>query len=205
MLSKIFRAMIQRVQSIYLGIFIIIHLVLLSGLSILQFAGSGPFIKEAIAFDITAQKLSIQGALNLPENIKESFAEEIKSIPIQYDKSTQQLSWSKWSPLIFAQVLLLILALFTLFGYKSLKKQLRLARLTLFLTFIYVLLIMFFSYFTLGMLQPYIDEIPLEELIVQRKMQFGFYIAVAQFPLMFLAQLAIKRDLNLIKSLDRLR
>jgi len=200
-----FRAMIQRVQSIYLILFIVINIVLLSGLSILQFAGSGDSIKESITFDITSQKLHLQGQLNLPDSIVENFAEEIKSTPIQFEKAKQQLTWSKFSPLLLAQVLLLILAIITLFGYKNIKKQLRMARFTMFLTFIYVLLIMFLSYFTLGMLKPYIDEIPLEELIVARRLQFGFYIAVALFPLMFLAQLGIKKDLNLIKSLDRLR
>jgi len=197
--------MIQRVQSIYLLLFIAINIVLLSGVTILQFNGSGEKIDNEINFNIAASQLNMKGKLNLHAHELDIFEEEVKAQQFSFNKTNQELTWSKWSPLILAQAILLILAIFTLFGYKNLKRQLRLARFTFFLSFVYVALIMFLAYFTLGFIKPYINELPLEDFTVERQLKLGFYLACALFPLAFLAQLGIKRDRNLIKSLDRLR
>jgi hypothetical protein len=93
----------------------------------------------------------------------------------------------------------------TLFGYKNLKRQINLARATFFLTLLYVVGVMLTVYFALDYANPYMDKIPLDNLSVTRKTDLGFYLICSMLPFAYLAQLGIKRDLDLIKSLDRLR
>jgi hypothetical protein len=98
-----------------------------------------------------------------------------------------------------------LLALVVMFSYKNLKKQLNLARLLFFLTLLYVGVNMFLAYFGLNYAQPLIEEIPLDDIRVSRITHLGFYLVCALLPFAYLAQLGIKRDYSLIKSLDRLR
>lgn len=197
--------MIQRIQTIYLALFIILNLLLILDFTILEFQGKGKNTVDPITLDISSQKLHLSGTLNLPEEAVDGFSESIKDTPISFDKSNQTLSMSKLSPLIFAQTLLLFLGLWTMFSFKKLAFQVRLARVTLILTFLFVAAIMVISYYTMTYLSPIVEKMELDEIIVTRHLEIGFFLSCALFPLIFLAQLGIKRDLNLIKSLDRLR
>jgi magnesium-transporting ATPase (P-type) len=197
--------MIQRAQSIYLGLFIIIALALLSNISILEFQGNGVQVDTPLIFSISAQRMSFEGQLSLNDTEKEIFTEALSDSPFTYNNEHQTLEMKNWSPLFFAQLVLVILALITLFSYKNLKRQTRLVRITVLLTFFYAALIMFLAYFTTNLLDPYLETVPVKEIVVTRHLKLGFYLTCALFPLAILAQIGIKRDYSLIKSLDRLR
>jgi hypothetical protein len=98
-----------------------------------------------------------------------------------------------------------LLAIVVMFSYKNLKSQLNLARFLFFLTLLYVALHMFLAYFALNYARPFIEELPIDDIEVTRITHIGFYLICALLPFAYLAQLGIKRDYSLIKSLDRLR
>jgi hypothetical protein len=198
--------MLQRVQTIYLLIFIGLSVALFSGINILEFASEGSSIQEKISLYLNTSQIYLEGKLNLSQEELDVVALELnKSTPIAIDKATQVLSYNKFSPLLIYQSLLVILALLVMFSYKNLKKQLNLARLLFFLTLFYVVIHMFLAYFALNYARPFIEELPLDDIQVSRITHLGFYLVCALLPFAYLAQLGIKRDYSLIKSLDRLR
>lgn len=198
--------MLQRVQTIYLLIFIGLSSALIAGINILEFSSQGAGIQDKISLYINTSHIHLEGKLNLSTDELNVVASEMnKSTPISLDKSTQTLSYNRFSPLLIFQSLLMLLALFVMFSYKNLKKQLNLARFLFFLTLLYVAIHMFLAYFALNYAGPFIEELPLDDLQVSRITHLGFYLVCALLPFVYLAQLGIKRDYSLIKSLDRLR
>jgi hypothetical protein len=198
--------MLQRVQTLYLLIFLILSVVLISGVKILEFSAKGADIKQDIALSLNTSSISLTGQLNYSIEDLEAIASEIaNSSPIHLDKSTQALTYQRSSPILIFQIVLMLLAVVVMFSYKNLKKQLNLSRLLFFMTLLYVLLHMFLAYFALNYARPFIEELPLEDIAVSRTTHLGFYLICALLPFTYLAQLGIKRDYSLIKSLDRLR
>lgn len=197
--------MLQRIQTIYLIIYLVLSGAVLSGVSILNFDASGDYIQESIQLNISSQQISGDGKLTLPAESVSQFSEDMKELPFDFDAETQTLTFEASSPLLIVQILLMLFAVMTIFGYKNLKRQLNLARATFFLTLLYVLGVMAMVYFALDYANPYLDKIPLDNLIISRQTNLGFYLICAMLPFAYLAQMGIKRDLNLIKSLDRLR
>jgi hypothetical protein len=197
--------MLQRIQTIYLTICVVLSVVVLTGVSVLHFDGTGDYIQEPIQLNITALKLSGSGQLALPAESVTQFSNEMKDLPFDFNPETQTLSFETSSPLMIVQILLTLFAMMTIFGYKNLKRQMNLARATFFLTLLYVIGVMAMVYFALDYANPYLDQIPLDNLIISRQTNLGFYLICAMLPFAYLAQMGVKRDLNLIKSLDRLR
>ena len=197
--------MLQRIQTIYLALFIVLSVVMLTGVSILHYEGTGVNIKETIELKISSLNISGSGELNLPVENLEQFSSEMKALSFDFNPETQELNYHASSPFLIVQILLTLFAIMTLFGYKNLKRQRNLARATFFLTLLYVVGVMLTVYFALDYANPYMDKIPLDNLSVTRKTDLGFYLICSMLPFAYLAQLGIKRDLDLIKSLDRLR
>ena len=113
------------------------------------------------------------------ESLKEASSSMFKSIPI------------------YLSVIGLCLFLFmTLMSYKNLKRQLKWARRCTFLYAVFVLGSIIFYYAGGGIITEgeYVRELGL-----------GYALLIAGFPFCFLAQLGIKKDKQLLDSLDRLR
>ena len=108
-------------------------------------------------------------------------------------------------PLYLANVLVGILILVTLFLYKNRKKQLLVGRINFFLN---IFLVIFLFTFTFWGVEIYASveniELP-EDVEYKTSLGLGFFFCVAVLPLVFLANLGIKRDEKLVRSLDRLR
>ncbi len=197
--------MLQRIQTIYLLILIALSAVMLSGFDVLEFKAESDVLKDPFSIVLSAQKIQGSAELQLSEKELSDFSQEIKKTPFSFDENQQVITLSKTSPLLFIQIVLTILALVNLLSYKNLKRQLRIARATMLVSLLYVIGIMAMVYFSLDYINPYLDQLPLESVQVSRITHYGFYIICAQFPFAYLALMGIKRDVNLIKSLDRLR
>lgn len=81
-------------------------------------------------------------------------------------------------------------------SYKNLNRQLRLARITFYIYLLLVIALLIFS--AVG------GKFVAEE-IVKRELGLGYFLFIAGLPFAFLANIGIKRDKNLIDSLNRLR
>jgi len=197
--------MLQRVQTIYLLLFIGISAALLSGIAIIGFNASGEYINDDFSLELNTLKIEALGQLKVPQEAIDEFEKNIKKTPFSFNRTNQMLSLSLFSPLLIVQIILLALSVFTLIGYKNIKRQLRLARLTFLLTLIYVVFIMLFAYFGLQIARPYIEELPFDSVQVSRLTYFGFYLVCTLLPFSYLAVLGVKRDYTLVRSVERLR
>lgn len=198
--------MLQRVQTIYLVIFILLSGAMMTGVSVLEFQARGAYIKEIMVLDINCLNIEGSGTLNLPDSQSiQEFSKSSANQKMTFDTQKQLVEFKENSPLLIVQILLALFGLFTIFSYKNLKKQLNFARATFFLTLLYVLGVMALVYFSLDIANPYVHRIPIDDMVVSRHTGLGFYLICMMLPFAYLAQLGIKRDLNLIRSLDRLR
>ncbi len=157
--------MIQRIQSVYLGITIILLSIVTLGSPFYTFVG-------------------------------EEFRYAFSSYGIQkYDLENQLVSTTNF-PIYLGLIALIMLCLITLFSYKNLKKQFKLGRTIFGIYFMMLLSLIAFAYLGENFL-PGGDY--------KREMGLGFLFFVLGFPFTFLANIGIKRDKNLLESIDRLR
>jgi amino acid transporter len=99
-------------------------------------------------------------------------------------------------PYYIVGICLILLAFIALMSYKNHKRQLAVGRLTLFVYFVLVILTLLGSF-----LGHYLTE----EETLSRNLGAGFFFFIAGFPFIFLGNIGVKRDKNLLESLDRLR
>jgi hypothetical protein len=99
-------------------------------------------------------------------------------------------------PYFISTLMLTVLCLLTILSYKNLKNQLKLIRIIL---MIYVFLIVGLLFFA------FLANFSLTESRVFPKLGLGFYLFLVGFPLVFLANLGVKKDKNLLDSVNRLR
>lgn len=160
--------MIQRIQTVYLAIAMILLSIVATGSEVFRFVGDTVFFKF------------------------NSFGIERFQVDSPNGKSEMVQSY----PLYISLILLVMLLFVTLMGYKNLKRQLKLARMVFFVYLILVVGLIIFSSIGLNSL----TNEPLK-----RELGLGFFLFIAGLPFVFLANISIKRDKNLIDSLNRLR
>ncbi len=197
--------MLQRVQTIYIVIYLGLSIALLFGINVLEFVADGDYIQDNLVLSASTTEIDLSGQLNITDSEYERVNDKIENTPISVNPNTKEVAYNSFSPLLLIQVPLIVLALWVMFSYKKLKRQLNFARFLFLLTFLYVVGIMVLSYFSLSYARPFIEDLPFDDISVIRVTPIGFYLVCALLPFSYLAQLGIKRDYNLIKSLDRLR
>ena len=97
---------------------------------------------------------------------------------------------------IVLSLIFILSAVLSILNFKKIKKQLQFAKLTIifsFLLVVYLVLIKFIGHNIYGFE------------ISTIKLDVGFYLILVTLPLSFLAYSGVKRDKNLLDSLDRLR
>lgn len=100
------------------------------------------------------------------------------------------------TPYYVAGLVLLVLLFLTIMSYKNLKRQLTLGRLIVPLYFVLLTLAVFGS-----MLGTYLTG----ESEVVRSLGVGFFFFIVGLPLVLLGNIGVKRDKNLLDSVDRIR
>ncbi len=99
-------------------------------------------------------------------------------------------------PYFISTLMLTLLCLLTILSYKNLKNQLKLIRIILMIYIFLIIGLLFFAF---------LANFSLKESGTFPKLGLGFYLFMAGFPMIFLANLGIKKDKNLLDSLNRLR
>lgn len=115
---------------------------------------------------------------------------------ITFDEKTNIILNRESFPFFWAGILIIILSSFTLFSYKKLRVQNRFAFWTLFIQMVFTLALLAFSF---------VDESWFFTEKTGSSLGLGFYIYILALPLLFLSKKAIKKDLELVDSLNRLR
>ncbi|HZH86250.1 MAG TPA: DUF4293 family protein [Brumimicrobium sp.] len=190
--------MIQRVQSLYL--------LLTLGALIFLSIGTDVFVTEVMQKDqldiishgnvYGVQKdVYLHGELS-DQNIellktatgKIEFAEKMEGIPTFY------------FPFYSITILLAMLTTVVLLRFKNIKQQLKLGRLLFILNFLlFGTSIVLYNFLRSNTIPESSDY------ITSTHLAFGFYCIVIALSFSFLANIGIRRDLRLIKSIDRIR
>jgi hypothetical protein len=97
-------------------------------------------------------------------------------------------------PLSVINLVNTLLAVYTIFSYKKLSRQLQFVRLNIFLTFIYIAAVFFYYADTIG-----------SKVLVSAQYSFGAFLPLISLIFLLLAMRGIQADIKLIKSVDRLR
>jgi amino acid transporter len=113
----------------------------------------------------------------------------------EFNQTNKLVNFSSF-PFYISIIILILLCILTIFSYKNLKQQLKFGRLTLFIYFLLCILLVVLSF--MG------NTITGQE-IVSKRVGLGFFLFATGLPFVFLANVGIKRDKNLLDSLNRLR
>ncbi len=108
-------------------------------------------------------------------------------------------------PFYLVYISLALISMAAIFSFKKRKRQLLIARLGLILHFITAIGIVLFYYLGQSVALVALTAIEMTEVSLAVSMGMGMYLLFISIPLYILAIKGIKRDENLVKSLDRLR
>jgi len=157
--------MIQRIQTVYLILAMILLGVVSFGMTFIS------FVQDELSHDLTAFGIFTRD---------------------QSGSIVEKVAY----PFYISSFMLIILCFVGMMAYKNLTRQLRIVRLTFYIYLL--LLISLFIYSVIG------DSI-LELSSSKRELGSAYFLFVCGLPLVFLANLGVKRDKNLLDSLNRLR
>ncbi len=108
-------------------------------------------------------------------------------------------------PLSYAFISLALFTAACLLMYKKRPRQLLLTRINLILHILLVIGVYVFYYLGRGLLEERLTDFYGTEVFVSFRMEVGFFLLIPTVAFLFLAIRGIKRDENLVKSLDRIR
>lgn len=158
--------MIQRIQSLYLLIVIIMLAIVTVGVDMFS------FVTETSRYTFSSYGIT------------------------EYSIETGEAISKQFFPMFIGLIAIVLLAFLTLMSYKNLDRQFKLGRMVFFVYFM-----SFVGMVALASTGEKLLEVKTDE----REMGVGFLLFVIGFPFSFLANIGIKRDLKIIRSLDRLR
>ena len=158
--------MIQRVQTLYLAIAIIL-------LSFVTFGSTlFSFLNETSRFSFGSYGI------------------------VEYSLENDAIVGTTSFPFFIGTIALILLCFLCIMSYKNLQRQFKLGRMIFGIYFLMLVVVVLLSYF---------GDAMLDAKTTSREMGLGFLLFVAGFPFTFLANTGIKRDKELLSSLDRLR
>lgn len=189
--------MLQRIQTLYLLIAIISLLIITFGTNIFSFDLEKEHeVDVEIAVNVFGTQAS--GTIELTEET------ETKKM---YDflKLKERANRVAGSPIIsfpfyLITIFMTMLSVATLLSYKKLETQQKLGR----FNFVFLVLGLVFVSIAFYGSRSQLNSM-LEDLSVISRLGLGYYLLIVATAFAFLANLGVKRDLNLIKSIDRIR
>ncbi len=158
--------MIQRVQTLYLSIAIILLSIVTFGTTLFS------FVNDTSRFSFSSYGIT------------------------EYSLESGEIIETTSFPFFVGTIALILLCFLTIMSYKNLSRQFKLGRMVFGIYFLMLVSVIVLSYFG--------DSLIGTE-TTSREMDLGFVLFVAGFPFTFLANTGIKRDKELLSSLDRLR
>lgn len=158
--------MIQRVQTLYLSIAIILLAIVTFGSDLFS------FLNETSRFAFNSYGI------------------------IEHDVKTGAVVDTTTFPFFIGTIALILLCFLCIMSYKNVNRQFKLGRMIFGIYFLMLITIVVLSYFGDSLIDTETSS---------REMGLGFILFVAGFPFTFLANTGIKRDKQLLDSLDRLR
>jgi hypothetical protein len=190
--------MIQRVQSLYLILTLAALVVLTLGQDVFESTviKADAFTLKTHANVFGVQKdIFVNGELNGEDEVFIKSALEKVDVP----QETKEIP-TFYFPFFSITILLSMLTVVILMGYKNLKRQLKLGRVLFVFNLLSFVVAVVFYY----ILQSQTSGLG-ENYNVNNTLGLGFYCIAIATAFSFLANIGIRRDLRLIQSIDRIR
>ena len=190
--------MIQRIQTVYLLVAIAALITLTLGVDVFSYELSKTD-STALQFHANSYGIQVDGSIN--ENITAA-DEKVVSSALKLDEDTSEIKGVSYLsfPFFSISLFLTMITIAALLTFKKLPTQLRLGRIAFFFNLILLVFIIVFYY----ALRSQFNEM-LEGAEVSSFLGMGFFCVILSTAFIFLANIGIKRDLDLIKSIDRIR
>lgn len=190
--------MIQRVQSIYLLLAIGCLLVITFGANFYNFSIQNVEVVN-LEMDANIFGTQISGVIN--EDISKEDFKSLDEYLMLEEGETQLNRKSVLSfPFYIYFILLILLSAVVLMSYKKLPSQQKLARLNFVLHLVSFIGLLIAYYVLNNKLNGLVEETE-----IAGSLGLSFFLMAAATAFSFLAGVGIKKDLNLIKSIDRIR
>lgn len=188
----------QRIQTAYLAIVVISLAIITSGVKIVGFENA---TGENYTLSLDANVFGAQADATIDEEISEEELENLSGF-LNLKKRTNRLqAFPVISfPFYLISIFMLLLALAAVFTFKNLKTQQKLGRINFLVNLIALIFVMIVFYGLRGQFSNAIE--PQES---STSLGLGFFCFIFATAFSFLANIGIKRDLNLIESIDRIR
>ena len=170
--------MLQRIQTYYLGIIIVIQIIAVSGMDFIR------FYSEKFIYVLNAWGVSV-----------ERNPEWKKFLPSEFSPADEVVPKGYMIPVFIGFISLTLLAFLCIMSYKNLDRQLKLGRTLFYLYFVSVVSVYLMA--TLG--SSWIDE-----KITSQEVGLPYWVFICGLPLAFLANTGIKRDKRILDSFKRL-
>jgi cytochrome bd-type quinol oxidase subunit 2 len=198
--------MIQRVQTIYFLIALILYVFVATGSPIVRFHVEGTEFPEHINVNLSSFGIDADAQLNLSEEELTEFKEHLAKEGAEINAEANVLSWKKSIPVFVTFSLIGVFLILAIGLFKKQKKQLKLGRIAFLISILSTIGLFVIIMFIPSKLKETAETVMLsEEVSIQRSLGLNFYLLCASVPFIFLGNLGVRRDLNLLKSLDRLR
>ncbi len=198
--------MIQRIQTIYYLIAIALLAWVSTGENIVSFKIDAQNYVETVEMNINSKGIDANATLSLTESELEEFEKHITATGATFNTEGSHGTWTNSIPVYILFLIIALLILITLVSFKNQKRQLRLGRIAFFLSILCLIglfaLIMIIPGNLAETAQSFMTD---DEININRSLGLGFYLLCATIPFIFLGNIGVKRDLDLLKSLDRLR
>lgn len=190
--------MIQRVQTVYLLIAAVALVILTMGVTVYSYS----IHKENSAqFETTVSSYGIQIDGEVLDGISEEDQESLRNFLKLKERSKRLVGYQFSSfPYYIFSLFLAMLVIGIIFLYKKPESQLKLGRLAFVMCIILFGLTLILYYSMKSQFMGLIDGAE-----VKSYLGFGFYLILIATAFIFLANIGIKRDINLVKSIDRIR
>lgn len=187
--------MIQRAQSIYYLIAIVSLIFVTSGATIFSYNSSNQS-GNGFYFKVNSYGIQVSGEMD-EINFKQITNDSFRAY-FDEDGQITKTTYHKFPFYIFSILLTFILTI-TLLRYKKRETQLRLGRLSFFIAFMGFLFITISFYLVKSSLEEFTGS-PLIN-----KLGLGFFLFVFVVSFTFLGNLGVRKDIKILKSIDRIR
>jgi len=189
--------MLQRIQTLYLLFAIISLLVISFGTSMFSFElEKGKEVDVEIAVNVFGTQAT--GTIELTEETETKKMHDFLKLKERTDRVAGSPIIS--FPFYLITIFMSMLSVATLLSYKKLETQQKLGRFNFVFLVLGLIFVTIAFYGSRGQLNNM-----LEDLNVTSRLGLGYYLLIVATAFAFLANLGVKRDLNLIKSIDRIR
>jgi Flp pilus assembly protein TadB len=190
--------MLQRIQTVYILVAIAALITLTLGVDVYSYKLSKTDSAEFV-FHVNSYGIQIDGAIS--EQISDEDQKALTQL-LKIQNKTERVSGLSYTsfPFYSISLFLAMITIAALLTFKKLPTQLRLGRMAFFFNLIILIFTVVFYYTLRNQFNDMLDGAEMNSYL-----GIGFFCIIISTAFLFLANIGIKRDLDLIKSIDRIR